>query len=142
MAPIPNWYRWLLIIIPVIVVAVLTVATYQSPPTYYNVGMHYLVSQEPSVEAASADEQRYYNWLTSEYVVNGLTDWVKGSEFATAVSAELASSKAGTRMPYAANIWLITSVSSGLVNLTADFLDGADFFVLEVSSWRTDSVCT
>ena len=82
--------RWLLIAIPVMVVAVLTVATYQSPPSYYNVGMNYLVSQEPSPEAAKADEQRYYNWLTSEYIVNGLTDWVKGSEFATAVSAELA----------------------------------------------------
>ena len=82
--------RWLLILIPVVVVFVLTVATYQKPPTYYNVGMHYLVSQEPSSEAANADEQRYYNWLTSEYIVNGLTDWVKGGEFATAVSAELA----------------------------------------------------
>jgi len=82
--------RWLLIIIPVVVVAVLTVATYQAPPTYYNVGMHYLVSQEPSTEADNADEQRYYNWLTSEYIVNGLTDWVKGGEFATAVSAKLA----------------------------------------------------
>jgi capsular polysaccharide biosynthesis protein len=82
--------RWLLILIPVVVVAVLTIVTYQAPPTYYNVGMHYLVSQNPSSEAANADEQRYYNWLTSEYIVNGLTDWVKGSEFATAVSLELA----------------------------------------------------
>ena len=82
--------RWLLIVIPVVVVAVLTVVTYQKPATYYNVGMYYLVSQEPSPEAANADEQRYYNWLTSEYIVNGLTDWVKGGEFATAVSAELA----------------------------------------------------
>lgn len=82
--------RWLLIIIPVVVVTVLTVVTYQAPPTYYNVGMYYLVSQAPSSEANNADEQRYYNWLTSEYIVNGLTDWVKGSEFATAVSAELA----------------------------------------------------
>lgn len=82
--------RWLLIALPMVVVAVLTVATYQAPSTYYNVGMHYLVSQEPSSAADTADEQRYYNWLTSEYIVNGLTDWVKGSEFATAVSAELA----------------------------------------------------
>jgi capsular polysaccharide biosynthesis protein len=82
--------RWLLIVIPVAVVVILTAVTYQRPPTFYNVGMHYLVSQEPSSEAADADEQRYYNWLTSEYIVNGLTDWVKGGEFATAVSAELA----------------------------------------------------
>lgn len=82
--------RWLLIVIPALVVTVFTVVTYQSPPTYYNVGMYYLVSQEPSNGGATADEQRYYNWLTSEYIVNGLTDWVKGGEFATAVSAELA----------------------------------------------------
>ena len=82
--------RWLLIIIPVVVVAVLTVVTYQKPATYYNVGMYYLVSQKPSPEAANADEQRYYNWLTSEYIVNGLTDWVEGGEFATGVSTELA----------------------------------------------------
>lgn len=82
--------RWLLILIPVGVVALLTVATYQAPPTYYNVGMHYLVSQSPASGAATPDEQRYYNWLTSEYIVNGLTDWVQGSEFATAVSQQLA----------------------------------------------------
>ncbi len=34
--------------------------------------------------------RRYYNWLTSEYIVNGLTDWVKGGEFALAVSEQLA----------------------------------------------------
>lgn len=81
--------RWLLIFIPVVVVAVVVVVTYQAPPTYYNVGMHYLVSQNPSSGAATADEQRYYNWLTSEYIVNGLTDWVQGGEFATAVSQQL-----------------------------------------------------
>jgi capsular polysaccharide biosynthesis protein len=82
--------RWLLIVIPVAVVLLFTIATYQAPPPFYNVGMHYLVSQEPASAVANADEQRYYNWLTSEYIVNGLTDWVKGSEFATTVSAELA----------------------------------------------------
>ncbi|MCZ7672659.1 MAG: hypothetical protein M5U34_38845 [Chloroflexi bacterium] len=78
--------------IPVAIVALFTVATYQKPPPFYNVGMHYLVSQPPSSLAADADEQRYYNWLTSEYIVNGLTDWVKGGKFATAVSTELAES--------------------------------------------------
>ena len=82
--------RWLLIAIPAAIVLLFTAATYQKPPTYYNVGMHYLVSQPPAAEAQTADEQRYYNWLTSEYIVNGLTDWVKGGQFAAAVSAELA----------------------------------------------------
>ncbi|MFO7681590.1 MAG: hypothetical protein R6X34_16215 [Chloroflexota bacterium] len=82
--------RWLLIVIPVAAAALFTVLTYQRPAMYYNVGMHYLVSQTPSAGASAADEQRYYNWLTSEYVVNGLTDWVKGGEFAAAVSQALA----------------------------------------------------
>ena len=47
--------RWLLIVIPVAVMALFTLATYQSPPAYYNVGMHYLVSQQPSSQAADAD---------------------------------------------------------------------------------------
>jgi capsular polysaccharide biosynthesis protein len=82
--------RWLLAVLPAAVVLAIGLATYQSPPPVYNVGVRFLVAQTPSEGAATADEQRYYNWLTSEYIVNGLTDWVKGGGFATAVSQELA----------------------------------------------------
>lgn len=82
--------RWLLVVLPAAVVLAIGLATYQSPPPVYNVGVRFLVSQEPAEGAETADEQRYYNWLTSEYIVNGLTDWVKGGAFATAVSQELA----------------------------------------------------
>jgi capsular polysaccharide biosynthesis protein len=82
--------RWLLVILPAAVVLAIGLATYQSPPPVYNVGVRFLVAQPPSEGADTADEQRYYNWLASEYIVNGLTDWVKGGTFATAVSEELA----------------------------------------------------
>ena len=82
--------RWLLVVLPAVVVLAIGLVTYQSPPPVYNVGVRFLVAQTPSEGAAAADEQRYYNWLTSEYIVNGLTDWVKGGAFATAVSQELA----------------------------------------------------
>ncbi len=82
--------RWLLALIPALVVLAFGVATYQSPPPVYNVGVRFIVGQPPADQADLADEQRYYNWLTSEYIVNGLTDWVKGGGFATAVSQELA----------------------------------------------------
>jgi capsular polysaccharide biosynthesis protein len=52
--------------------------------------MRFLVGQPPATAAADSDEQRYYNWLTSEYIVNALTDWVQGHEFGQAVSEELA----------------------------------------------------
>lgn len=82
--------RWLLVVLPAVVVLAVGLVTYQPPPPVYNVGVRFLVSQPPSEGADTADEQRYYNWLASEYIVNGLTDWVKGGLFATAVSQELA----------------------------------------------------
>jgi hypothetical protein len=81
--------RWLLVTIPVVIGVVFSLLTYRSPATVYNVGVQFIVSQEPSSASSSADEQRYYAWLTSEYVVNGLTDWVKGGLFAEAVSQHL-----------------------------------------------------
>lgn len=82
--------RWLLIVIPAVIALAFGLATYRPAPPMYNVGVRYMVSQPPAPAAASEDEERYYNWLTSEYIVNGLTDWVAGNRFKTAVSAELA----------------------------------------------------
>lgn len=83
--------RWLIIVIPVAIVLLFTIATYRpAGPAGYNVGVNFLVSQEPGETATNEDENRYYNWLTSEYIVNGLTDWAVSGDFKTAVSAELA----------------------------------------------------
>jgi capsular polysaccharide biosynthesis protein len=83
--------RWWLIAIPVVMVLLVSVVTYSPPPAAgFNVGMNFIVSQTPAELAQNPDENRYYNWLTSEYIVNGLTDWVIGGEFKTAVSAQLA----------------------------------------------------
>ena len=82
--------RWPFALIPVLLVLAVGVATHQPPPTGYNVGVRFIVGQPPSPGAAEADEQRYYNWLTSEYIVNGLADWSRGNRFAQLVSEELA----------------------------------------------------
>lgn len=82
--------RWPLVLLPALIVLGLGLATYRPAPTSYNAGVRFIVGQPPSVEGDLTDEQRYYNWLTSEYVVNGLTDWVRGGRFAEAVSARLA----------------------------------------------------
>lgn len=81
--------RWPYVIIPAVVVLVVGLATYRPPATTYNVGVRFMVSQPPALEANESDQERYYNWLTSEYIVNALTDWVQGHEFGQAVSAEL-----------------------------------------------------
>jgi capsular polysaccharide biosynthesis protein len=81
---------WLLALIPAVIVLVAGLATWQPAPTVYNAGVRFIAGQPPGAAAAELDEQRYYNWLTSEYVVNGLTDWVRGGKFAEAVSERLA----------------------------------------------------
>ncbi len=83
--------RWLLALVPAVIVLLVGLATYQAPPPAYNVGVRFEVGQVPAANAQTAsDEERYYNWLASEYIVNGLTDWVHGNRFGQAVSAELA----------------------------------------------------
>ncbi|MCP5101543.1 MAG: hypothetical protein GY943_38855 [Chloroflexi bacterium] len=81
--------RWLLVAIPTALVLIAGLVTYQTPPPAYTVGVNFIVGQTPSPAAAEADQERYYAWLTSEYVVNGLADWVSGNGFKTAVSTQL-----------------------------------------------------
>ena len=68
----------------------LGLATYRAAPPAYNAGVRFIVGQPPGEDAATSDQERYYNWLGSEYIVNGLTDWIRGGKFAEAVSAHLA----------------------------------------------------
>ncbi|MEM7332420.1 MAG: hypothetical protein AAF490_10025 [Chloroflexota bacterium] len=105
--------RWLLIIVPAVVVLIFGIATYQPPTTTYNVGIQYLVSQPPSEAAETQDEARYYNWLASEYIVNGLADWTTGNLFKTAVSQQLATQ--GIEVPASAIGVVADNVRSKLV---------------------------
>ncbi|MCP4422147.1 MAG: hypothetical protein GY805_36510 [Chloroflexi bacterium] len=82
--------RWLLVLIPPLVVLLFSAVTYQPPPAPgFNVGVNFIVGQSPTPGADLADEDRYYNWLGSEYIVNGLTDWAVSGNFKTAVSHQL-----------------------------------------------------
>lgn len=89
--------RWPLALIPAVIVLIAGLVTYRPAPPAYNAGVRFIAGQIPGAAAADADEQRYYNWLTSEYIVNGLTDWVRGGKFAESVSAHLA--KGGIDVP-------------------------------------------
>jgi capsular polysaccharide biosynthesis protein len=83
--------RWPLAAIPFVVVLALGLASYHPPPPAYNVGINYTAGHPPaSGSGADYEDDRYYPWLTSEYIANGLADWVKSGSFALAVSEELA----------------------------------------------------
>jgi hypothetical protein len=54
--------RWLLVLIPPLVVALFSAVTYQPPPAPgFNVGVNFIVAQSPSPGAELGDEDRYYS---------------------------------------------------------------------------------
>ncbi len=75
--------------IPLGVILALTLLTYRKPATVYQVVLRFTVGGAPA-QAISADYDRYYAWLASEYVANGLADLAVTGAFAQAVSDRLA----------------------------------------------------
>ena len=81
---------WWLMILPALVVGAHSAATYQTPGTAYALSLRFTAGQPQSPPSAAGYDPNYYRWLTSEYIVSGLKDWVRTGAFAQAVSAELA----------------------------------------------------
>ncbi len=80
--------RWWLVAAPVLVVAIHILATYVPPPPTYQVVMRFAAGTKPA--GLSVDYDRYYPWLASEYVANGLADIARTGAFAQVVAARLA----------------------------------------------------
>ncbi len=80
---------WWLILLPVLVVGLLTLRAYRPPATTYQTVIRFAVGTEPPAQL-SVDYDRYYPWLTSEYVANALADAAVSDAFAERVSARLA----------------------------------------------------
>jgi capsular polysaccharide biosynthesis protein len=80
--------RWWLVVAPVAVVIIYVAATYAPPGPVYRVTMRFAAGTKPA--GLSEDYDRYYPWLTSEYVAGGLADVAETGAFAQAVAARLA----------------------------------------------------
>lgn len=59
------------------------------PQSDYTVEQNFIVGQSPLPTTEAQEQERYYNWVASEYVVYGLTDWASGTSFAAAVGQEM-----------------------------------------------------
>ncbi len=90
MKAIGRW--WWIGIVPVVVVIIYLSATYQKPPTTYQVTMRFATGGKPASEL-SDDYDRYYAWLSSEYIANGLADIASSDIFALRVSESLSKNK-------------------------------------------------
>jgi capsular polysaccharide biosynthesis protein len=80
---------WWLILVPPLVVGAYSFAKRQPPAVAYATSLRFTAGQ-PEAPATSGYDPNYYRWLTSEYIIGGLKDWVRTGAFADAVSAELA----------------------------------------------------
>lgn len=86
------WRRWQLVAALMGVVLLVSVPGWLSAkPTSYQASMRFAVGVRP--EPRTGDYytyDRYYTWLSSEYLVDDLAEVIKSAEFAAAVSQELA----------------------------------------------------
>jgi capsular polysaccharide biosynthesis protein len=79
--------RWWLVAAPAFVVLLYVILTYAPPGPVYQVVMRFAAGTVPA--GLSEDYDRYYPWLTSEYIANGLADVAETGVFAQAVAARL-----------------------------------------------------
>ena len=74
-----------------VLVALVSILMRPSPPPTYVASMRFLVGVRPEPVSDNVyGYDRYYTWLTSEYLIDDFSEVVRGSEFARRVSARLA----------------------------------------------------
>lgn len=80
---------WWLILLPAIPAGLYGLLTYREPAITYAVTLKYTAGQPAEIATAPGYDPNYYRWLTSEYIVTALKDWVRSGQFAEAVNAQL-----------------------------------------------------
>ena len=89
---IRRW--WILLVVPTMMVTIVGLIFYEAPSDRYVSTVHLSAALTPDENMATNITQfdtTYYSWLSSEYVVSGLSDWSVTGAFATAVSKLLES---------------------------------------------------
>lgn len=79
---------WWLGLIPILIVGIYLGISYQKPPTPYRVTLRFATGGQPS-ESLSDDYDRYYAWLSSEYIANGLADIATSDSFANRIAESM-----------------------------------------------------
>ncbi len=119
--------RWWLVAAPVVVVVAHLAVTYHPPPTVYQVVMRFAAGTQPA--GLSLDYDRYYPWLTSEYIANGLADVAETRAFAQAVADRLAE-RGVTADPAAVQAAIVTDNAQSILVVYLTWPDPAQCRVL------------
>lgn len=82
--------RWRLIAAVSGVLMLLFAFAARPQPRPYRIEIGFIAGQAPLESTLSVEEERYFNWVASEYIVFGLADWANGTQFADRVQRLLA----------------------------------------------------
>ena len=83
---------WVLLVVPTIIVIIVGFISYDVPSDRYVTTVRLSAAVTPDNYMSNINTQfdtTYYSWLSSEYVVSGLSDWAVTGAFANAVSKYL-----------------------------------------------------
>lgn len=83
--------RWRLFITLFFIIFVVGFIVFRPQPTLYRGEVRFIVGQNPLTSTTELEQERFYNWTTSEYLVAGISDWANGTQFAEQVSDRLQS---------------------------------------------------
>ncbi|MGB1253504.1 MAG: hypothetical protein ACPG8W_23030 [Candidatus Promineifilaceae bacterium] len=73
--------RWRLMLLSGFITALVTLFALRPSEVIHKVEMRFIVGQPPLASASDDERERYYTWVTSEYIVFSISDWVNGTAF-------------------------------------------------------------
>ncbi len=78
-----------MILIPIVIVVLVSILTFNQPLTIYQSSVKYIVGQEPAPDTFTEEQARNWSWIVSQYVVNGVKGWTEGTDFSGRISDRL-----------------------------------------------------
>lgn len=81
--------RWRLFLVVVLIVLTYRLAFWRPVSMLYRTEMRFIVSTQPLDSTLVTEQEKYYLWIASEYVVASVSDYMNGNDFISLVSNEL-----------------------------------------------------
>ena len=81
--------RWKPALATILLLLVVRFAFWRPVPTLYRTELSFIVSTQALDSTLVTEEEKYYLWLSSEYVVASISDYLNGGDFANLISVEL-----------------------------------------------------
>lgn len=81
--------RWKLFLAVSVISAIALLAAYRPVTTLYRAELRFIVGTQPLDSTLLREEEKYYLWVASEYVVAGVSDYINAGDFKQLVSGRL-----------------------------------------------------